>query len=93
MAGIAVQGELGNDQHLPSLVEEGVIEFALVIFKDTQVDDLVGQVADVGFRILDGNAEEDRQAVACLAGEDAVRGHRRRQGLLYDSSHVWLPPV
>lgn len=49
-----------------------MIEFALVIFKDTQVDDLVGQVTDVGFRILDGNAEEDRQAAACLAGEDAV---------------------
>lgn len=93
VAGIAVQGELRNDQHLPAFIEEGVIEFPLVIFKDPQVDDLIGQVADVIVCILDGHAQEDRQAAAGLPCQDAVRRHRGLQGLLYDSSHAWLPPV
>ena len=56
----------------PALIEQGIVQFPRFIFKDPQVNDLIGQVQGVLFSILDGDAEEDRKAFGRFSDEDAV---------------------
>lgn len=42
MAGIAIEGKLGNDEHLPAYIQKRIIQFVCVIFENTQMDDFIG---------------------------------------------------
>src|SRR5437870_696272 len=43
LACIGIEGKLRNDEGLPMDVEQGAVHFALVILKNTQVGNFIGQ--------------------------------------------------
>src|SRR5581483_244166 len=51
LARVSIEGKLGDDQGLSADIEQRPIHFALVIAKDTQVDDFLDQGLYLGLAI------------------------------------------
>src|SRR3990172_6292450 len=58
---ISEQGELGNDQHRSSRLQNGSVHFTLCVLENPQVDELVGQVAGILFAVLLAHSQEDQE--------------------------------
>ena len=62
MAGITVEGELGNNGQFPLDIQQGQVQFPRFIFKNAEVQDFIGDIVRVLFRIPLLDAKKDGKA-------------------------------
>ena len=85
--GIAVQRELGDGKDTAPRIQDGAVHDAVLIVKDPQVRNLFRHVFHIGFRIIDGDADEDHKSGADLPGEDSFRCNGGGSDTLNDTAH------
>jgi len=61
LATVAVQGELGNHQHLSVRFDQGEIHEPLLVIEDAEIGDLISQECGVLFRVVFANAEKNKK--------------------------------
>ncbi|GAF24808.1 hypothetical protein MTY_0136 [Moorella thermoacetica Y72] len=61
LATVAVEGKLGNCQDFPAGVPDGQVHFTILVGKDPQAGDFIGQVLHVGRAVLLPHPQEDEQ--------------------------------
>ena len=86
LAGVAVQGELRDDQDRCADVGG-----RLLVGEDPQTPDLPGHPLDLGGGVGVGDTEVDQQAGRRQSSDDsAVYDHGRRGNTLYDGTHALI---
>lgn len=84
---VAVERELGHDQHRAADVGERAIHLPGVVVEDAQADDFAAEAVGVGGLVTGGDAEEHAQSLADGADDVAVDRHLRFADALYHGSH------
>ncbi len=74
-ARISVEGELRDDQHFAANIEQGAVHLALIVAKDTQVDNFISQGLDLNLAITLSYSQQDQEALTYLAHDFSVYGH------------------
>jgi hypothetical protein len=87
LAGLAVEGELGDDEDL-AVRAQRLVHLAVGVLEDPQRGDLVGQPVAVGLGVVVGHAQEHQQARADRGHDLAVDRHRRGGDPLDKGAHA-----
>jgi len=84
---VAVEGELGDGEDAAADILQAEVHFAVLIFEDAEARDFFCEVGGVGLGVVVGDAEQDQQSGADLAGDFAVDCDLSAADALDDRSH------
>ena len=84
---VAVEGELGNGEHRPAHIVDAQIHPAVVILKDAQSRNLLGEIVCVGGGVARRNAEQHQQPRPNLANSSSVDCDGSCRDALYNGAH------
>jgi hypothetical protein len=79
-ARISVEGELRDDQHFAANIEKGTVHLALIVTKDTQIDNFISQGLDLNLAIVLPYSKQYQESLAYLANDLFVN---RDTGIAY----------
>ena len=75
MGAVGRQGELRYHQRLSPYVQKGTVHLILLVGKDPQLDDFLGQDIGLGLRIALHHAQQHRKAGSDLPHDASIHGH------------------
>src|SRR6266481_9848668 len=74
-AGISIQRELRDDQHFSTNIEKGTVHLALIVTKDTQIDNFISQGLYLNLAIVLSYSQQHQEPLTYLAHYFPVYGH------------------
>ncbi len=92
-AGIAVKGELADDQHLAALIDDGAIHLPVAVFEHAELPELVCQLDCLRLGVIVRDADQHTESSVDRADDRAVDRNRCSFDSLDHCPHlISVPP-